>query len=76
MREAIHSAFLYHARKAGLDLAIVNAGMLEVYEEIPKDLLERVEDVPLQECTSCGQVTTGAVCAFCKMADLVKRRTS
>jgi len=37
---------------------------------------ERVEDVVLQECTSCGQVTTGAVCAFCKLADLVKRRTS
>ncbi len=37
---------------------------------------ERVQDVVLQECTSCGQVTTGAVCAFCKLADLVKRRTS
>jgi uncharacterized protein (TIGR00269 family) len=37
---------------------------------------ERVEDVVLQECTSCGQVTTGAVCAVCKLADLVKRRTS
>jgi uncharacterized protein (TIGR00269 family) len=37
---------------------------------------EKVEDVVLQECTSCGQVTTGAVCAFCKLADLVKRRTS
>ena len=37
---------------------------------------ERAEDVALQECASCGQVTTGAVCAFCKLADLVKRRTS
>jgi uncharacterized protein (TIGR00269 family) len=37
---------------------------------------EKVEDVVLQECTSCGQVTTGAVCAFCKLADLVKRRAS
>lgn len=37
---------------------------------------ERVENVELHECTSCGQVTTGAVCAFCKLADLVKRRTS
>jgi uncharacterized protein (TIGR00269 family) len=37
---------------------------------------ERVEAVELQECTSCGQVTTGAICAFCKLADLVKRRTS
>ena len=47
VREAMHSAFLYHAIRAGLDMAIVNAGMIEVYEEIPKDLLERVEDVLL-----------------------------
>ncbi|HMR39393.1 MAG TPA: methionine synthase [Ignavibacteria bacterium] len=47
VREAMHSAFLYHAIKAGMDMGIVNPGMLEVYEEIPKDLLERVEDVLL-----------------------------
>jgi 5-methyltetrahydrofolate--homocysteine methyltransferase len=45
VREAIHTVFLYHAIRAGLDMAIVNAGMLGIYEEIPKDLLERVEDV-------------------------------
>ncbi len=45
VREAFHSAFLFHAIKAGMDMGIVNAGQLEVYEEIPKDLLERVEDV-------------------------------
>ncbi|MEM9918913.1 MAG: methionine synthase [Bacteroidota bacterium] len=45
VREAMHSAFLYHAIRAGMDMGIVNAGMIEVYEEIPKDLLERVEDV-------------------------------
>jgi 5-methyltetrahydrofolate--homocysteine methyltransferase len=45
VREAIHSAFLYHAMKAGLDMAIVNAGQLIVYEDIPKELLEHVEDV-------------------------------
>jgi 5-methyltetrahydrofolate--homocysteine methyltransferase len=45
VREAIHSAFLYHAIRAGMDMGIVNAGQLEVYEDIPKDLLERVEDV-------------------------------
>ena len=45
VREAIHSAFLYHAIKAGLDMGIVNAGQLVVYEDIPADLLERVEDV-------------------------------
>jgi 5-methyltetrahydrofolate--homocysteine methyltransferase len=45
VREAMHSAFLYHAIKAGMDMGIVNAGMVEVYEEIPKDLLTLVEDV-------------------------------
>jgi 5-methyltetrahydrofolate--homocysteine methyltransferase len=47
VREAMHSAFLYHAIVAGLDMGIVNAGMLEVYREIPPELLERVEDVLL-----------------------------
>jgi 5-methyltetrahydrofolate--homocysteine methyltransferase len=47
VREAMHSAFLFHAIRAGLDMGIVNAGMLAVYEEIPKDLLELVEDVLL-----------------------------
>jgi 5-methyltetrahydrofolate--homocysteine methyltransferase len=47
VREAMHSAFLYHAIKAGLDMGIVNAGMLAVYEEVPKDLLALVEDVLL-----------------------------
>ena len=45
VREAIHSAFLYHAIKTGLDMGIVNAGQLAVYEEIPPDLLTHVEDV-------------------------------
>ena len=47
VREAMHSVFLYYAIQAGLDMGIVNAGMLEVYDEIPKDLLEYVEDVIL-----------------------------
>ncbi len=47
VREAMHAAFLYHAINAGLDMGIVNAGQLAVYEEIPKDLLELVEDVLL-----------------------------
>ena len=47
VREAMHSAFLYHAIQAGMDMGIVNAGMIEVYDEIPKDLLEHVEDVLL-----------------------------
>ena len=45
VREAMHSAFLFHAVKAGLDMGIVNAGQLAVYEDIPADLLELVEDV-------------------------------
>ncbi|MEW6702196.1 MAG: dihydropteroate synthase, partial [Bacteroidota bacterium] len=47
VREAMHSAFLYHAIEAGMDMGIVNAGQLAVYEQIPEDLLERVEDVLL-----------------------------
>ena len=47
VREAMHSAFLYHATRAGMTMGIVNAGQLAVYEDIPKDLLERVEDVLL-----------------------------
>lgn len=47
IREAMHSAFLYHAIKAGLDMGIVNAGMIEVYEDIPKDMLTLIEDVLL-----------------------------
>jgi 5-methyltetrahydrofolate--homocysteine methyltransferase len=47
VREAMHAAFLYHAIRAGMDMGIVNAGQLAVYEEIPKDLLELVEDVLL-----------------------------
>jgi len=47
VREAMHSVFLYHAIKAGMDMAIVNAGQLEVYDEIPKELRDAVEDVIL-----------------------------
>ncbi len=47
VREAMHSAFLYHAIRAGLDMAIVNAGQLELYEEIPQELRDTVEDVLL-----------------------------
>ncbi len=47
VREAIHTAFLYHSIKAGMDMGIVNAGQLGIYEEIPPELLQRVEDVLL-----------------------------
>jgi 5-methyltetrahydrofolate--homocysteine methyltransferase len=49
VREAMHSVFLYYAIKEGLDMGIVNPGMLQVYDQIPKDLLERVEDVVLNK---------------------------
>jgi 5-methyltetrahydrofolate--homocysteine methyltransferase len=45
VREAIHAAFLYHATAAGMDMGIVNAGQLQIYEDIPRDLLEHVEDI-------------------------------
>jgi 5-methyltetrahydrofolate--homocysteine methyltransferase len=47
VREAIHSVFLYHAVQAGMDMGIVNAGQLAVYDELPEELRERVEDVVL-----------------------------
>src|SRR2546427_11711237 len=67
VREAMHSAFLYHAIKAGLDMGIVNAGMLEVYEEIPKDLLELVEDVLLNRRPDATE-------RLVKFADSVKKK--
>ncbi len=47
VREAMHSVFLYHAIRAGLDMGIVNPGMLQIYDEIPEDLLKRTEDLLL-----------------------------
>ncbi len=55
MREAIHTVFLYHAIKAGMNMGIVNAGQLGVYEEIPKDLRDAVEDVVLNRCPDAGE---------------------
>jgi 5-methyltetrahydrofolate--homocysteine methyltransferase len=67
VREAMHSAFLYHAIKAGMDMGIVNAGMLEVYEEIPKELLELVEDVLLNRRPDATE-------RLVKFADSVKQK--
>jgi 5-methyltetrahydrofolate--homocysteine methyltransferase len=71
VREAMHSAFLYHAIGAGLDMGIVNAGQLEIYEEIPADLRELVEDVLLAR-------TPGATERLLSFADGVvqKERTT
>lgn len=51
IREAIHSVFLYHAIQAGMDMGIVNPAMLQIYDEIPKELLQLVEDVVLNKNT-------------------------
>ncbi|HEV2178607.1 MAG TPA: methionine synthase [Terriglobia bacterium] len=67
VREAMHSAFLYHAIRAGMDMGIVNAGQLAVYEEIPKDLLDLEEDVLLNRRPD----STERLLAF---AESVKRR--
>src|SRR5439155_11774816 len=55
VREAIHSVFLYHAKQAGLDMGIVNAGVLPVYDDIEPELRERVEDVVLNRRPDAGE---------------------
>lgn len=55
IREAMHSVFLYHAIKAGMDMGIVNAGMLQIYDEIPDDLRELVEDVVLNRSPDASE---------------------
>ncbi|MCO7198889.1 methionine synthase [Pseudoalteromonas sp. OANN1] len=55
VREAIHSVFLYHAIKAGMDMGIVNAGQLAVYDDIPKELRDAVEDVILNTDAGAGE---------------------
>jgi 5-methyltetrahydrofolate--homocysteine methyltransferase len=67
VREAMHSAFLYHAIRAGLDMGIVNAGQLAVYDEVPKDLLELVEDVLLNRRAAATE-------RLIKFADSVKQK--
>ena len=65
----MHSVlFLYHAIKAGMDMGIVNPGMLEVYDDIPKDLLDKVEDVLLNR----NDDATEAFGKFCRIGK-VKR---
>ncbi len=64
VREAMHSVFLYHAVSAGMDMGIVNAGQLAVYEDIPKDLLERVEDVVLNRRTDATERLTELADSF------------
>ncbi len=65
VREAIHTVFLYHAIKAGMNMGIVNAGQLGLYEEIPKDLRDAVEDVVLNRHPDAGE-------KLVKMAESVK----
>jgi len=58
VREAMHSAFLYHAIKAGMDMGIVNAGMMEIYEDIPESLLQLVEDVLFDKSDNATEALT------------------
>src|SRR5208282_721180 len=67
VREAMHSAFLYHAIQAGLDMGIVNPGLLAVYQEVPKDLLELVENVLLNRRPDATE-------RLIKFAESVKQR--
>ncbi len=64
VREAMHSSFLYHAIQAGMDMGIVNPGLIEVYEEIPKDLLLRVEDVLFNRTSDATEKLTEMAEAF------------
>ena len=64
VREAIHTVFLYHAIRAGLTMGIVNAGQLGVYDEIPAELRERVEDVVLNRRRDDGQSPTERLVSF------------
>lgn len=72
VRDAMHSAFLYHAIKAGMDMGIVNAGMIEVYEEIPKDLLHLIEDVLFNRNSDA----TDALIGFAETVRGVKKTTA
>ena len=55
VREAIHAVFLYHAIQAGLTMGIVNAGQLAIYEEVPRDLRDPIEDAVLNRCPDAGE---------------------
>lgn len=55
IREAMHSVFLYYAIDAGMDMGIVNPGMIQIYDDIPKDLLKLVEDVVLNKCNDASE---------------------
>ncbi len=80
VREAMHSVFLYHAIKAGLDMAIVNAGQLAIYQDIPGDLLELIEDVVLNRRDDATERLLEAATAYTgngrqkKKADLEWRK--
>lgn len=69
VREAIHSVFLYHAIKAGMDMGIVNAGMVQIYEEIEPELLECVEDIVLNRRSDATE-------RMIELAEKIKHQTS
>lgn len=76
VREAIHSVFLYHAIKAGMDMGIVNAGQLAVYDDIPKELRDAVEDVILNTDAGAGERLVEIAPKYSGMAQADKKRRS
>lgn len=75
IREAMHSVFLYHAYKVGMDMGIVNAGMLQIYEDIPADLLEKVEDVVLNRRPDATEILIEAADELKKQATGNEKQT-
>ncbi|MCF6435672.1 methionine synthase [Pseudoalteromonas sp. MMG022] len=72
VREAIHSVFLYHAIQAGMDMGIVNAGQLAVYDDIPKELRDAVEDVILNKDPQAGERLVDLAPKYSGMAQAAK----
>ena len=75
VREAMHAAFLYHAIQAGMDMGIVNAGMLAVYDEVDKELLELVEDVLLNRRSDATERLIDAAPRFAESGEKTEDTT-
>ena len=74
IRACSDSAFLFHAIKAGMDMGIVNAGMLEVYEDIPEEMLVKVEDVLLNRRPDATEILVDYAEQFKGTAGSAKKR--
>jgi 5-methyltetrahydrofolate--homocysteine methyltransferase len=74
VREAIHSVFLYHAIKAGMDMGIVNAGQLAVYDDIPLELRNAVEDVVLNKDPEAGERLVELAAKYSGTGEIAKKK--